>query len=201
MGSSINSSSSQPPYAPKILYSPDTPLTRSIIHRANRTFASVELILSWTTQINNCSTFFLDKYPRDSSDIASLRNGTAALLASPTPLTEKSREQLTEVNKLLDPDNPKNLWVLLERAKAASASTKHLLSQFDWDVFKPVASEEEMERRARTTLPVLTRGNDTVFGGVAFQGNMSSIERPKVVSFSLRLNTTFVHDTSEVTST
>ena len=201
---------SSKPYAPKILYAPDNWVTRSIIKRANWTFATVELLLNWTQQVDNCSTYFLERYPRNSTDIAALRNLTRSLLELDGDASERNgvgilpndtREQLEEVNDLLDPEGSDNLWQLLESARDASERVERLITQFDWDVFKPVASEAEMEERARHTPPVLTRGSDTVLAGVVFHNDINSTEVLRNVSVSIRLNSTFVHDTGTLKKT
>lgn len=50
----------------KILYTPYTNLTLSIIKKANRTFNSVGLILTFADQVANCSEFFLENFPPES---------------------------------------------------------------------------------------------------------------------------------------
>ena len=52
--------------AVKVLYTPDTPLTRSIMEKANRIFKAAEEIEGWAGQVSNCSQFFLDTFPPES---------------------------------------------------------------------------------------------------------------------------------------
>ena len=50
----------------KILYTPLTNLTLSIVKKANKTFDSVGLIVALADQVANCSDFFLQRFPPDS---------------------------------------------------------------------------------------------------------------------------------------
>ena len=47
----------------KILYTPQTDLTRSILEKANRKFETAVFIVDWTGQIANCTQFFLVTFP------------------------------------------------------------------------------------------------------------------------------------------
>ena len=160
----------------------------------------MELLLNLTQQVDNCSTYFLERYPRNSTEIAALHNISGSLLAANVSLPGINREQLQEVDNLLNPRSPdkRSLWDLLENARDTAEQVEAMIGQFDWDVFQPVVSEAEMEKRARTTLPLFTRGDATVLAGVAFHGIASSTEKLKNVSLSIRLNSTFVRDTGSL---
>ena len=57
----------------KVLYTPDNNLTRSIMTKANRTFAAAEFLQNWAEQVSNCSEYFLESYPPDSLRVDRLR--------------------------------------------------------------------------------------------------------------------------------
>ena len=57
----------------KVLYTPNNNLTRSIMKKANRTFANVEYFRNWAEQVVNCSQYFLDSFPPDSPQVVTLR--------------------------------------------------------------------------------------------------------------------------------
>ena len=57
----------------KVLYAPDNNLTRSIMTKANRTFATAEYIRDWAEQVADCSDHFLKNYPPDSPRVERLR--------------------------------------------------------------------------------------------------------------------------------
>ncbi len=58
----------------KVLYTPDTPLTRSIMEKANRVFSVPEYFKEWAEQVANCSQFFLDTFPPNSSAVQRLND-------------------------------------------------------------------------------------------------------------------------------
>ena len=60
------------PIAIKVLYAPDTPLTRPIMEKANRMFAVAKEIQEWARQVSNCSQLFLDTFLPDSPPMQKL---------------------------------------------------------------------------------------------------------------------------------
>lgn len=58
----------------KVLYTPDTPRTRSIMEKANRVFTAAEYIQGSAEQVANCSQFFLDTFPPNSSAVQRLND-------------------------------------------------------------------------------------------------------------------------------
>ena len=70
----------------KILYTPFTNLTRNIIQKANRTIDTVGQVIALADEVANCSQFFLDKFPSNSSYI----NGTVMV----SSLINKNRNTL-----------------------------------------------------------------------------------------------------------
>ena len=150
--------------APKILFTPNTPLTRSIIAKANRTFASVEFILSWTRQIRNCSQYFLEHYPPYSPDVVTLRNTIHTLLSLPA-LPANARQTLEQADDMLNPDKPDNIWLLLQQMQYIAERVEEVLAGFDWDVFWPVDSQQEILDLASNATAQLARGMNSVFAG------------------------------------
>ena len=66
LDNSTGSSSNSDKNSLKILYTPYTNLTLSIIKKANRTFESVGLVIGFAAQVANCSEYFLDNFPPES---------------------------------------------------------------------------------------------------------------------------------------
>ncbi len=58
----------------KVLYTPDTPLNRSIMVKANRVFSAPEYFKEWAEQVADCSQLFLDTFPPESSAVQRLRD-------------------------------------------------------------------------------------------------------------------------------
>ena len=127
---------------PKILYSPNTTVTRSIMHKANITFSTIEFILSWLRQIDNCSQLFLETTNASSPVIVSIRNYANTILQ--TSGNNSTIQQIRLINQLLDPDNPNNLWNSLERVSATSQDIQGELLRLDWDIFYPVENQEKL---------------------------------------------------------
>ena len=50
----------------KIPYTPATNLTLSVIKKANRTFETVAYFIALASQMESCSTFFLENFPPES---------------------------------------------------------------------------------------------------------------------------------------
>ena len=178
--------------APKILYTPDNSFTRRIMSKANRTFASVEFVLQWTAQIRNCSEYFTTHYPPSSPTIQTTNNTIHALLSLGS-LSYDARSTLLQAADLFNPNRPGNIWLVVKRASIASQQIEGLLGQFHWDVFTPVEREEDMEPLASNTTAQLERNMTSVFAAVVFDTTNSSR-----VSFAIRMNSSFTHDTNSL---
>lgn len=150
--------------APKILFTPNTSLTRSIMAKANRTFSAVEFVLRWTMQVRNCSQYFLEHYPPSSPDVVALQNTIQSLLSIPT-LPANVRETLWQAQDMLDPGLPGNIWAVLIEMRDVSEMVDEILGKFDWDVFWPVHSEQEILDLASNTTAQRQRGMTSVFAG------------------------------------
>ena len=57
----------------KILYTPHSEATSSVIQKANRTFDSIGQVIELARDIANCTQFFLDSFPPDSSTVEGVR--------------------------------------------------------------------------------------------------------------------------------
>ena len=129
--------------APKILYTPDNDLTRRIMSKANRTFATVDFVLQWTSQIKNCSDYFTNHYPPTSPAIQTTNNTILALLQLDS-LSNNAQSTLLQAADLFNPNRPNNIWQVVQRASAASQQIDDLLNQFHWDVFTPIEREKKI---------------------------------------------------------
>lgn len=127
---------------PKILYSPDTPITRSIMHRANVTFATIEFILDWLRQIDNCSTLFVDNTNSSDGFFDNLRTAVSNLLQT------RDDPNLLLVYDLINPSSPTNIWNILEYVSNTSRSIQDQLQLLDWDIFYPVESSDKLVKLA-----------------------------------------------------
>lgn len=68
--------------SPKIFFTPDNPCTRSIVHRANRTFAVAGILVDWSHSIANCSAYLLRNDTRSTIITVSLLSLSPLLLLS-----------------------------------------------------------------------------------------------------------------------
>ena len=172
----------------KILYSPDTPTTRRIAERANRTFAIIDTILHLAGQVDTCSQFFLQHFPQNDTSATLLR---ASLLLAPSLLGNYS-----DLLSLFNPKRPFNIWEQLEQASAVAQETQQGLRTVDWDFFMPVASSLEMEQLAANVSQQKEKGISIIFAGVVFPDDIEEQQHPlKNVTISIRMNSTFVHET------
>ena len=157
--------------------------------KANRTFATVNFVLQWTSQIRNCSEYFTAHYPPTSPAIQTTNNTILALLQLDS-LSNNAQSTLLQAADLFNPNRPNNIWQVVQRASAASQQIDDLLKQFHWDVFTPVEREEDMEPLASNSTAQLERNITTVFAAVVF--NAINTSR---VSFAIRMNSSFTHAT------
>ena len=172
----------------KILYSPDTPTTRRIIDRANRTFAIVDTILHLADQVDTCSQYFLQHFPQNETSATLLRD---SLLQTPSLAGNYS-----DLLYLFEPKRPQNIWEQIELASEIAQDTQQVLATIDWDFFLPVASSLQMEQLAANISQQKEKGISIVFAGVTFPDDIEQQQHPlKNVTISIRMNSTFVHET------
>ena len=67
------SSSDTPENSLKILYTPYTNVTLAVIQKANRTFDTAGQIIALADDVANCTQFFLENFPPNSSALDGLR--------------------------------------------------------------------------------------------------------------------------------
>lgn len=147
--------------APKILYAPNTTTTRDIMYRANATFATIEFILDWMEQIDNCSQYFLENTNASDPNIVATRN-----ILKNISLANTNSDTVQQLYDLLDEDNPNNLWHILEDISATSESIQKSIRYVDWDIFYPINSEEELLQIAKNQAKQKELGISSVFGGM-----------------------------------
>lgn len=145
---------------PKILYSPNNNITRSIMHKANVTFATVDFILSWMKQIDNCSQYFLSNTNASTPFIVAVRNYTAAILKT------RKDKNIQLVHDLVDPDSPNNLWGILTSVSTTSKSIQSDILRLDWDIFYPVDDTEKLIELASNTVLQNELNITSVFAGM-----------------------------------
>lgn len=181
--------------SPKVLYTPNTTTTRDIIEKANLTFSAIDDILQWLEMIDNCSTYFTNQNPPDSDLVKQFR----ATLNNPlvSGLSGIDNNTLSTLNTLLKPNSPNNIWNLTKELHMYVEFIEEVVNLVDWNVYYPVDSEDEM-----TTIsldPDLQKklGITTVFAGIVFNEDIDD-DPLYNVTIKIRMNSTYVHDTSIV---
>ena len=103
--------------------------------------------------------------------------------------------------KLLDPNADDNVWNRLDEIVDNSHTILELIDVFDWDIFMAVEDESSIERLSMDYTERQDRNISLVYAGVVFdnldnvsENNVTSI--PPKVRMRLRLNSTFIHDTT-----
>ena len=143
---------------PKILYSPNTTSTRSIMHRANVTFATVEFVLNWMKQIDNCTDYFLNNINESNVDI--VRDYTGRILK-----TQPNNSNIQLIHDLVDVNSSNNIWNILHRVQSASENIQATIRLIDWDIFYPVENEQELVKLASNVSLQNEKGISFVFAG------------------------------------
>ena len=102
---------------------------------------------------------------------------------------------------LLDINAKDNIWKRLDDVIERSNSTLEFISLFDWDIFMAVDDEETIEQLSMNYDERQKRNISFVYAGIVFdnlhnvdEGNDTAV--PPKVRMRLRLNSTFVHDTT-----
>ena len=197
----------------KILYTPVTNLTKSILQKANRTFETAVFFMDWSGQVANCSQFFLDNFPPDSPQIVQARQLIDLLLQAnegavgTIPVSQLNNigqnitineESLLDAKRLLNESAPGNIWEIMTVVHNQSAAIHDVLATFDWDVFLPLPSEEAMEALAADYTEQDRRRITHIAAGVVFDENLPPEMTPDLTNatFKIRMNSTFVHDTT-----
>ena len=154
--------------------------------------------MKWTAQVRDCADYFLTHYPPTSSDVKAINSAIQALLSLNT-LPPGTHDTLVQSANMFNPYRPDNIWNVLARASIISQQVDNVLGQFHWDVFTPINHEDEMEPLASNTSAQLERNITSVFAGIVFDGNVYNFSydgKLRNVSFAIRMNSTFTHDTN-----
>ena len=197
----------------KILYTPETNLTRSILKKANRTFETAVFFMDWSGQVANCSQFFLDNFPPNSTQVEQARQLIDLLLAANSGAVgtipayqfnelgqniSLNNDSLLHAKALLNESTPGNIWEIMTRVHEESAGIHDALATFDWDVFLPLPSEEAMEELASDYAEQEKREISHIVAGVVFDKDLPSEMTSDLTNTTvkIRMNSTFVHDTT-----
>ena len=102
---------------------------------------------------------------------------------------------------LLDENAEDNIWNRLDDVIDRSNSTLNFIKVFDWDIFRAAEDEATIERLSLDYDERQQHNISVVYAGIVFdnlhdvdENNASSV--PPKVRMRLRLNSTFVHDTT-----
>ena len=197
----------------KILYTPQTNLTRSILEKANRTFETAVFVMDLAGQIANCSQFFLDNFPPNSSQVEQVRQLIDILLTANNGAVGSipanrfnelgqnitiTNESLLNAKTLLNDSAPGNIWEIMTQVHEGSASIHDSLATFDWDVFLPLPNEEAMEALAANYTEQERRKITHIAAGVVFDKDLPAEMTSDLTNTTvkIRMNSTFVHDTT-----
>ena len=136
----------------KILYSPQTNITDSVIRKASRIFDTFEYVKEWAWQIANCSDLFLTNFPPNSTQVNQTRQLIDYLLSGTTSLPSGAVDQLLQnisintatleaAQRSLNDSAPGNLWEVVTEIRDVAEGIYDMLDRFDWNVFYPLDSE------------------------------------------------------------
>ena len=94
-----------------------------------------------------------------------------------------------------------NIWIRLEEVIDVSQSVLDFIDLFDWNIFMPAKDEETIERLSMDYTERQEHNISFVYAGIVFDNLHNADERnastvPPKVRMRLRLNSTFVHDTT-----
>ena len=197
----------------KILYTPQTNLTRSILEKANRTFETAVFVMDWAGQIANCSQFFLNNFPPNSPQVNQARQLIDFMLEAnagsigtiPASQFNSLGQNITITNQsllnaktLLNDSAPGNIWEVMTNIHDQAKDIHDSLATIDWDFFMPMPTEEAMEELATDYAAQERKGITHIIAGVVFSKDLPSEMTPNLtnVTVKIRMNSTFVHDTT-----
>ena len=106
---------------------------------------------------------------------------------------------LHNLYNLLDMNAEDNIWKRLDDVIERSNSTLNFISIFDWDIFMAAEDEDTMEHLSMDYNERQKYNISFVYAGIVFD-NLHNVKNdtpvPPKVRMRLRLNSTFVHDTT-----
>ena len=110
-----------------------------------------------------------------------------------------TKESLLNAKTLLNDSAPGNIWEIMTRVHKESASIHDALATFDWDVFLPLPTEEAMEDLASNYTEQKRRQITHIVAGVVFDKDLPAEMTSDLTNTTvkIRMNSTFVHDTTE----
>lgn len=202
-----------PKIALKILYTPQTNLTHSILEKANRTFETAVFVMDWAGQIANCSQFFLDNFPPNSSQVNQARQlidlmlevNAGSIANIPAYQFNNLGQNITITNQsllnaktLLNESAPGNIWEVMTNIHDQAEGIHDSLATIDWDFFMPTPTEEAMEELAANYAAQERKGITHIAAGLVFSKDLPPEMTPNLtnVTVKIRMNSTFVHDTT-----
>ena len=142
--------------AMKILYTPHTNFTESVMNKAAKVFQTFEYVQEWAWQIRNCSDEFLINFPPDSAQANNSRRLLSILLDDNStdipqilrPGVDLLRQNfslntssLETAQQLLNESAPGNIWEIVTTIRDVSSGIYNMLDRFDWDMYFPVSDE------------------------------------------------------------
>lgn len=102
---------------------------------------------------------------------------------------------------LLDVNADDNIWKRLDEIIDGSKTVLKFIKVFDWDIFMAVKDEDAIERLSMDFTERQRHNISFVYAGIVFDSLYNVDEKnvtavPPKVRMRLRLNSTFVHDTT-----
>lgn len=108
-----------------------------------------------------------------------------------------SNASLLQAKSLLDPNSQDSIWEIVGFISNTSLSILDQINGVDWEIFTPVTSEAEMVELSSNYLGQKKRGISTVFAGVVMEDFVTSHDgQLQSVTLRIRMNSTYVHDTT-----
>ena len=157
--------------APKILYSPNNTVTRSIMDYANITFEAIQVLLDTLELVDNCSSTFVTDNPPDSDLIGQLDTYINNPLVD--TLSGVSQTTLSRLQALLEDGSPNNIWNRTADLHDNIVLIEEYIYLVDWDVFYPVGSENDMINISFNKNLQKDLGISSVFAGVSHDYHMT----------------------------
>jgi len=101
---------------------------------------------------------------------------------------------------LLDPEAADNIWDRLEEVIDGGSTVLAFIKLFDWNIFYPMENEDAIKHLSMDYSEWQKQNISFVYGGIVFDNlkDENATAVPPKVRIRLRLNETFVHDTSRM---